>query len=132
MREKDFIAVREELKMIGEQIDGIDTDILPLRRQRVHDMDVRDGVVIGLAIAQIPFIRRDATTMNVLFLQRPLDFLTSCFQIGDGNPLVVSVNHQAVIGKDDGRKQIHGALLELEEFQIKKPLGCICIKMINA
>ena len=31
MREKDFIAVREELEMIGEQINSVDDNILPLR-----------------------------------------------------------------------------------------------------
>ena len=70
--------------------------------------------------------------MNVLFLQRYLDFLSAGFQIGDGNLLVVTVNHQAAIGKDDGGEQIHGALLELEEFQIEKPLDCIRIDMVDA
>ena len=132
MREKDFIAVREELEMVCEQIDGIDANIRPLRLQRIHDMDVRNGVVVGIAITQIPFIRRDAATMDVLFLQCYRDFLPTGFQIGDSDPLVVSINHQAAIGKDDGGKQIHGALLELEEFQIKKSLGCICIDMVDA
>ena len=70
--------------------------------------------------------------MNVLFLQCYLDFLPPRFQISNRNHFVVSINHQATIGKDDGGKQIQAVLFELEEFQIEKPFGCICIDMIDA
>ncbi len=132
MCKKDFIAVREELKMVGVHANRLDSNVFPLNIHSIHHMDIRDGVVIRNTIAQISFTWRDTATMEVLFLCLFLNFLPASFQIGDGYRFAISVNHQSTIWKDDGRNQIHVTLFELEEFQIKKLFSNIRIDVVDA